>query len=261
LTPRISVPVDSESVFCSLCRAFPGTGARYRRGAFLSGLANRYGEDPIAVETEDGASVTFEADDRTYEMILRDTGLNAGTAQDAATDLVTDEDVDVLFGCVSSDATERVIEQVAKPTDTMFVVGASSGISTVGDPDLCGRKIFRANEYTAMEARAMGTYIGGETDTETIYLLGPDNVFGRSFARLYRNSLEENGVEVVDERFVPPGFSEFRGILEDIDEQAQALGINFTADTLPTFLPPFVEGNVSGAFDLRGYAASPGGRR
>lgn len=225
---------------------------------FLTGLANRYGEGPIEVEVGDGASVTFEAEDRTYRMLLRDTELDASVAQDAATDLVTNEGVDMLFGCVSSDATERVIEQVAKPTDTPYVVGASSGIATVGDPALCGRKIFRANEHTGMEARAEAKYIAEETDTETVHLIGPDNVFGRSFGRMYRQALEENGVEVTGERLVPAGFSEFRGILEDIDEQAEALGITFTADTLPNFLPTFVSNNVSGSIDLRGYAAFPG---
>ena len=238
---------------------------------FVSGLAYSYGEDPPPEEggdngegetdtitVEDGATFTFEAEDRTYQLALRDTGLEAGQAQQAATSLVADENVDILFGCISSDATERVIEQVAKPTDTPYVVGASSGIATVGDPALCGRTIFRANEHTGMEARAEARYIGEETDTQTIFLLGPDNVFGRSFARLYRSALEENGVTVAGERFVPQGFSEFRGILEDIDEQAEALGINFTANTLPNFLPTFVDGNVSGAFDLKGYAAFPG---
>jgi branched-chain amino acid transport system substrate-binding protein len=225
---------------------------------FLTGLANRYGEGPIEVEVEDGASVTFEADDRTYRMLLRDTELDASVAQTAATELVTDEGVDMIFGGISSDAVTRVIETVAKPTDTPYVVGGSSSISIVGDPGLCGRKVFRANEHTGMEARAEGKYIAEETETETVHLIGPDNVFGRSFGRMYRGALEENGVEVTGERFVPPGFSEFRGILEDIDEQAEALGITFTADTLPNFLPTFVDGNVSGAIDLRGYAAFPG---
>ncbi len=225
---------------------------------FLTGLANRYGEGPVSVRTRDGESVTFEAEDRTYRMLLRDTELDASVAQDAATELVTDEGVDMLFGGISSDAVTRVIETVAKPTDTPYVVGGSSSISIVGDPELCGRKVFRANEHTGMEARAEGKYIAEETDTETVHLIGPDNVFGRSFGRMYRGALEENGVEVTGERFVPPGFSEFRGILEDIDGQAEALGITFTADTLPSFLPTFVDGNVSGSIDLRGYAAFPG---
>jgi len=225
---------------------------------FLSGLAHRYDEEPLAVDIEDGSNLSFEVEDREYQLILRDTEQDPTIAQDAATDLITDEDVDLLFGGISSDVVERVIEQVTRPTDTPYVVGAASGIQTVGSPAFCGRKVFRANEHTGMEARAEGKYIGEETDTETIYLIGPDNVFGRSFARAYTQALENHGVEIVGERFVPPGFSEFRGILEDIDDQAEALGINFTAETLPNFLPTFVDGNVSGAFDLRGYAAFPG---
>ncbi|MDZ7687609.1 MAG: ABC transporter substrate-binding protein [Halobacteriales archaeon] len=277
LAPLLSGCIDAEGLGAEGMRigvlqplsGIVGYWGRMSTFGFVSGLAYRYGEDPIPAEDsgvesdnvvvpEDGETVTFEVEDRTYSLLLRDTEQDAGVAQDAATDLVTNENVEVLFGCISSDATERVIEQVAKQTDTTYIVGASSGIATVGNPDLCGRKIFRANEHTGMEARAEGRYIGQETDTETVYLLGPDNVFGRSFGRMYRRALEENGVEVVGERFVPPDFSEFRGILEDIDDVAQGLGINFTAQTLPNFLPTFVDGNVSGAFDLRGYAAFPG---
>jgi branched-chain amino acid transport system substrate-binding protein len=225
---------------------------------FISGLVSRVEKEPITVEVEDGATATLEAGDVTYDMVFRDTELDATVAQDAATELVTDQEVDLLFGGISSDGVTRVIESVAKPTDTTYIVGASSGIGIVGNPDLCGRKVFRANEYTGMEARAEAKYIGEETETETIHLIGPDNVFGRSFGRTYRRALEQNGVEVVGERFVPPGFSEFRSILEDIDEEAEGLGINFTADTLPNFLPAFIRGNVSGAFDLRGFAAFPG---
>jgi branched-chain amino acid transport system substrate-binding protein len=225
---------------------------------FISGLVSRVDEEPVAVDIEDGATATVEAGEVTYDMVFRDTEQDAAVAQDAATDLVTDEGVDLLFGGISSDAVTRVIESVAKPTDTTYIVGASSSIGVVGNPELCGRKVFRANEYTGMEARAEAKYIGEETETESVYLLGPDNVFGRSFARTYTAALESQGVEVAGERFVPPGFSEFRGMLEDIDENADALGINFTARTLPNFLPTFVNGNVSDAFDLRAYAAFPG---
>ena len=272
--PFLSGCVDTEGLGASGLRigviqpysGIEGYWGEMSTFGFVSGLAYRYGEDPPpedgdeegTINVEDGATFSFEAEDRTYQLVLRDTELEAGRAQEVATSLVTDDDVDMLFGCVSSDATERVIQQVAKPTDTPYVVGASSGIATVGNPDLCGRTIFRANEHTGMEARAEARYIGEETETQTVYLLGPDNVFGRSFGRMYRRALEENGVEVVGERFVPSGYSEFRGILEDIDQQAEAVGINFTADTLPNFLPTFVNGNVSGAFDLRGYAAFPG---
>jgi len=215
-------------------------------------------EPEISWAASDG--LTFEPDDgdRTYEFTFRDTVFKPSTAERAAEALVLDEDVDILFGGVNTSATHRIIEHVAKPTDTPYILGGSSDVDMVADPDICGKKVFRANEHAGMEARAMSKYIGEETDTGTAYLLGVDNPFGRSGVREYRKSLDEHGVDVVGDRLVPPGFSEFRGIFEDIDEQAEAVVIVIGVRTIRSALSTFTDGNASGAFDLRGYGAFAG---
>ena len=230
---------------------------------FLSGLARVYGEN-LTFQPETswaaGETLIFEPGDgeKTYEFLFRDTVFDPQNAEAAAEAFVLEENVDILFGSLSVSATRRVIEQVAKPTDTVYIVGGSSGIGPAGDTDLCGKKVFRANEHIGMEARAAGKYIGEETDTESVYILGPDSQFGKSFAGHYRRSLEENGVEVAGERLVPGRFSEFRGLLQEIGDQADAVAINFSGNTLNRFLPEFVRGNLSGAFDLRSYGPLPG---
>jgi len=227
--------------------------------SFITGLTNWYGEDTIVVENPSSAgSISFEVEDRSYEFVLRNSMFDPSMAEDAATALVLDDEVDILFGLQDSSSVIRVVEQVVKPTDTFYVAGGTASMQVTSNSNLCGRKIFRANEYVGMEARAMGTYVGQETDTETFYLLSPDTVYGQSFAGAYRRALEENGVEVVGERFVPSGFSEFRGILEDIDAQAEAFGVGFGARTLLEFLDVYVKGSASDTFDLEIYAPLPG---
>jgi len=230
---------------------------------FLSGLSSVYGEKlTFEPDTSWAASegLTFEPGDgdKKYEIFFRDTVFQTDTAKRAAETFVLEDDVDILYGSVSTSSTRRIIEQVAKPTDTLYLVGGSSSTATVGDTDLCGRKVFRASEHIGMEARACGKYIGEETETESVYILGPDSQFGRSFAGQYRRSLEDHGVEVAGRRLVAGGFSEFRGILENIDEDADAVAINFSGNTLNRFLPTFVRGNLSSAFDLRAYGPLPG---
>ncbi|MDZ7687610.1 MAG: ABC transporter substrate-binding protein [Halobacteriales archaeon] len=227
--------------------------------SFVTGLANWYDEDTIYIENPSGAgSVTFEVEDRSYELIIRNSMFDPSMAEGAAESLVLDDQVDILFGVIDTPSVIRVIEQVVNPTDTFYITGGTGSMQVTSNPDLCGRNVFSLNEHVGMEARALGTYIGEETDTETFYLLGPDTVYGRTFARTYRQALEENGVEVVGERFVPSGFSEFRGILEDIDSQADGFGVGFGARTLLEFLDVYVKGSVSGAFDLEIYAPLPG---
>ena len=137
-----------------------------------------------------GEEVVYEPENRRYELILRDTSFDPSAAKEAAEALVLDEDVDILFGVTDNVGTVRVIEQVAKPTDTLYVTGGDSSARTLGDPDLCGRKVLRANEHTGMVARSMAKYVGEETDTETIYLLGVDTPFGRTSVALYRRYME-----------------------------------------------------------------------
>ena len=230
---------------------------------FLSGLGRVYGED-LTFRPESswaaGETLTFEPGDgdRTYEFLFRDTVFEPQNAEAAAEAFVLDENVDVLFGVATSSGTLRVIENVAKPTDTLYITGGASTMDMLEDPDLCGRKIFRANEHTGMEARAMGKYIDEETSIETMYLLGVDDPYGLSFTREYRKVLTERGIEVVGERHLPAGFGSFREVFTDIDDQAEGVALGFSIRTINNVLSTFAEGNVSGTFDLRGYGPLPG---
>ena len=237
-----------------------GRWGRISTWGFLSGLASVYGQDPIPLNPDGfwaGERVVFEPEDRRYEMVLRDTTYDPTTAEEGATALVADEEVDVLFGLADSSSAIRVVEQVSKPTDTLTLLGNSSPDS-VGDPDLCGRKVFRTNAHIGMESRSLSRYIGNETDTEDVYLLAVDNAYGKTATPSFRRYLEANGLNVVGERFVPGGFGEFRGVLEDIDEQANAVVAVFAGRTMETYLSMLVDGNASGAFDLRGHNVIPG---
>jgi len=222
-----------------------------------------YGEDltfepEISWAASDG--LTFEPGDgdRKYEFLFRDTVFKPSTAEGAAEALVLDENVDMLFGVTDSAGTIRIIENVARPTDTLYVTGGASNLDIIEDPDLCGRKVFRANEHAGMEARALSKYIGEETDVDTIYLLAPSTAYGSSLVREYRKALTERGVEVVGERQFPSGFGSFRDLFVDIDDQAEAVIIGVTIRNIQNALRPFAEGNASGTFDLQGFGGMPG---
>ena len=57
---------------------------------------------------------------------------------------------------------------------------------------------------------------------------------------------------------MPSRFSNFRGVLEDIDEQAETVVPVFSGRTLETLFTAFVRENASGSIDLRGNGALPG---
>jgi branched-chain amino acid transport system substrate-binding protein len=211
---------------------------------FYSGLAHKADTDPIG-DASTGTK-TVEAGDVTYELVVRDSKFSADTAQSVATTLVTDEEVDVLFGCASSGAATRVINTVVQQAGTPYLAGPAASASITSSSDTCNERVFRASENTAMDARSGGTYVARETDVSKVYLFGADYSFGRAVVNNYKTVLQNEGVEIVGEKFVPRGYSKWDGLLTNAEE-ADAEGIvgGFTVATLPNLFTAFLQGDYS----------------
>ncbi|UIP01342.1 ABC transporter substrate-binding protein (plasmid) [Halobaculum sp. CBA1158] len=209
---------------------------------FSSGLAYKAGASP-SVEAETG-SQTVTVGDVDYELLIRDSQFSADTAQSLATNLVTNEDVDMLFGCASSGAANRVSETVAKQAGVPYMIGPAASASSTAESATCGEQIFRASENTAMDARSGGRYVARESDVSRVFLFGADYSFGRAVVNNYEAVLEAEGVEIVGKRFVPQGYSEWEGLLDNAAE-AGAEGIvgGFTVATLPNLFTSYLNGD------------------
>ncbi|MGQ3330588.1 ABC transporter substrate-binding protein [Halorubrum sp. FL23] len=203
---------------------------------FYSGLAYKHGVDPVEELTP--GTYTLDPDDGpTYEIIVEDTGFSPDTAQSVATDLVVDEDVDVLFGGTSSDSARRLIDTVVDETDVPYLIGPAADAGITVSDEFCHPLAFRASEHTAMDARAGGTYVAENFDIDTVAVFASDNAFGQSVAENYTAVLESQGVGVLEPRFVEVGYSEFDGLFEEaVSDGASGVVGGFTASTLPQFL-------------------------
>ena len=209
---------------------------------FYSGLAYKAGTDPL--DSSSTGSHTVTVGDVDYELVVRDTQFAADTAQQLATDLVQNEDVDMLYGCASSGAADRVIQTVAKQANVPYMVGPAASATTTGSSETCGEMVFRASENTAMDARSGGRYVARETDVSSVYLFGADYSFGRAVVNNYREVLESEGVEIVGERFVPQGYAEWEGLLQNAqDAGAEGIVGGFTVSTLPNLFTSFLNGD------------------
>lgn len=212
---------------------------------FLSGLAYKYDQDPLDLSTT-GAE-TVETDEVTYELVVENSEFSSDQAQTVATNLVQDEEVDILFGIASSDGARRVAD-VSKQAGVPYVAGPAAAADLTSDGELCGEQIFRASENTAMDARSGGRYVAQETDVERVYIMAADYSFGRAVAQNYQTVLEGEGVEVVDVQYVPQGYDEFSGLFENaVEADADAVIGGFTVATLPNFL----DEGLSGDYGLR----------
>jgi len=211
---------------------------------FLSGLAYKGDTDPVA-EPETGTE-EVEVGDTTYELLIRDSKFTADEAQSIAETLVTDEEVDALFGTASSGAARRVANNVLSATDIPFMAGPAAAADLTSSDETCSPQLFRANETTAMDARSGGRYVAEESDVSSVYLFGADYSFGRAVVNNYRRVLEDAGVEIVGERLVQRGHSEWEGLLQQA-EDAGAEGVvgGFTVATLPNMFSQFLQGDYS----------------
>lgn len=213
---------------------------------FLSGLAYKAGTDPVEEVTTGMTEISLG--DTTIELYIRDTAFSADQAQTLATDLVQNEEVDMLFGTSSSGSATRVINTVVAPTQVPFMVGPAASAGITSSSETCSDYVFRASENTAMDARSGGKYVSQETDVTSVYLFGADYSFGKAVVNNYESVLLNEGVEIVGKRFVERGYSEWSGLLDNA-QSAGAEGIvgGFTVATLPALFTSF----LSGDYDFR----------
>ncbi|GCF12477.1 branched-chain amino acid ABC transporter substrate-binding protein [Haloarcula mannanilytica] len=211
---------------------------------FLSGLAYK-GETAPPTDAGSG-EVTITAGDTEYRLLVRDTEFSADTAQTAATNLVENEDVDMLAGCASSAVASRVVTTVVNQAQVPIMLGPAASADITSNSETCSDLVYRASENTAMDARSGGKYVARETDVSSVYLFGADYSFGRAVVNNYRAVLEAEGVDIVGERFVEQGYAEWDGLLDNAEE-AGAEGVvgGFTVATLPAMFNAFLSGDYS----------------
>ncbi|MFC4249107.1 ABC transporter substrate-binding protein [Natribaculum luteum] len=203
---------------------------------FYSGLAYKHDVDPLEAFTS--GTYTIEPDDGpTYELYLEDTGFDVETAENVATNLVADEDVDLLFGASSSDAARRIIPNVVDEANVPYLIGPAADGDITASSEHCHDLAFRASEHTAMDARAGGRYVAQQGDVSTVAIFAVDGAFGRGVANNYREVLENEGIEVLEPRYVEQGYSEFGGLFDEaVADGADGVVGGFTFLTLPNFL-------------------------
>lgn len=213
----------------------PEYGAQGTAG-FYSGLAYKADDDPLGSDAVDAGDYEYSVDDIDIVLNVRDTQFDPTEAQSLAQELAADEEVDMLYGIGNSGGAIRVINQVIDQAEIPFIAGPAASAEITADEATCRDLVFRANENTAMDARSGGVYVAESTDVDQMALFGADGDFGQSVIDNYREVLENRGVEIVYERSVPAGQSEWEGLLSEAENAgAEGLVGGFTAQTLPQF--------------------------
>jgi branched-chain amino acid transport system substrate-binding protein len=241
----------SGSISVGVLQPFSGAlsayGAQGTTG-FYNGLAYKADDDPLGPDMVDEGDYEYSVGDVDIEILARDTAFDPSQTQELAEQLVTQDGVDVLYGVANSGGAINVINQVVDQSGVPFIAGPAASADITSDTETCRERVFRANENTAMDARSGGVYIADNTDVEQMALFGADYSFGRAVVNGYKEVLQNRGVEIVFERFVDRGYSEWPGLLQQAEDAgAQGMVGGFTAQTLPSFASNFLQSD----YDMR----------
>lgn len=185
---------------------------------------------------------TYSVGGYEFKVIVRDTNFSPEKAQTSATKLVEEEDVDVLFGCASSNAATRVLETVVESSEVPYIAGPAASASLTTDESFCRENLYRTSANTAMDAWVATRYIANLSEITSVYLFGADTSFGRAAVENYSRGIDNFGLEKAGERLVPQGHSTWDDLLRTAESAgSDAIIGGFTVATLPNLFEAFLK--------------------
>lgn len=211
---------------------------------FLSGMAYKDGATPPAWDGPGAYELTVG--EQPVSLLVRDIEADPSRARAAATELVSNEDVDALFGGGTT-ATALAVSELAEQAAVPFLACPAMATELTGES--CNEFLFRTTATSAMMARTGAQYIVEETDIERVALVADDFATGQEWVENYRQTLTAGNVDVVLEELVPLGNNRWDGVLEDVESAgADAIVGGFIPQSQALFLRAFLAGNYDTQF-------------
>jgi branched-chain amino acid transport system substrate-binding protein len=157
---------------------------------------------------------------RLIELIVEDDAGDPTTSGRKARELVEQQGVHLLQGCVSSAAT-IVVAGIAQEYRRILLVEPAAADSITGEH--WNRYVFRTAASVWQDAAAGGRY-AVEHLGKTFCYLAPDYVFGRQSSAAWRNVIESHGGQTLADVLVPPDTIDFGPYLRSmLDSGADVL--------------------------------------
>jgi len=151
---------------------------------------------------------------RPIELLVEDDAGDATTAGRKARELIEQQEVDILQGCVSSAAT-IVVAGIAEEYARILLVEPAAADSITAESH--NPYVFRTAASVSQDAAAGGQY-AVEHLGKTFAFLAPDYVFGRQSSAAWRRVIEAHGGETKADIFAPPDTTDFGPYLQEVLE-------------------------------------------
>jgi ABC-type branched-subunit amino acid transport system ATPase component/ABC-type branched-subunit amino acid transport system substrate-binding protein len=149
---------------------------------------------------------------RPIELIVEDDAGDAPTGGRKARELIEQQGVHILQGCVSS-ATTIIVAGIAEEYRRLLLVEPAAADKITGEH--FNRYVFRTAATVSQDAAAGGPY-AVEKLGRTFAFLAPDSVFGRQSSAAWKKVIEERGGATLADILVPPETSDFIAYLQEI---------------------------------------------
>ena len=146
---------------------------------------------------------------RKIELVIRDTKGNADEAVRVARDLILRENVDFLFGTLTS-AEGPAVSPIAKENKIVFVVPVVKTDQLVAKENL-HPYIFRTASNTTIEGRTGAEIMAKWPNIKRVGTMSPDYAFGQDVTRAFVTHLKKlrPDIEIVDQQWPKLGQSDF----------------------------------------------------
>jgi ABC-type branched-subunit amino acid transport system ATPase component/ABC-type branched-subunit amino acid transport system substrate-binding protein len=145
-------------------------------------------------------------------LIIEDDAGDATTGGRKARELIEQQGVHILQGCVSS-ATTMVVAGIAEEYRRILLVEPAAADSITGEH--FNRYVFRTAATVWQDAAAGGHY-AVEHLGKTFCYLAPDYVFGRQSSAAWKRVIETHGGKTRADILVPPDTTDFTPYLQEI---------------------------------------------
>ncbi len=191
------------------------------------------------------------------EPVIEDGASDWPTFAEKARKLIQQDEVAVVFGCWTSASRKAVLPVFEELNGLLFYPVQYEGLES-------SPNIFYTGAEPTQQIIPGVEFLINELGAESIYLLGSDYVFPRTANLIIKAQLEDAGVALAGEEYVPLGGTEFSTIISKIQEAQPAAIFNtlngdsnvaffkqfkdagFTAESLPVISVSVAEEEVRG---------------
>lgn len=196
----------------------------------------------VAMEARGGDMDGGEIAGQQVEIIYAGTDGTTASAQTQVKKLVENDGVDIVFGPVSGDEGETVVQYALTVPEVTFVNGSASPVGMTLEG---AENFFRFHGDSAMWMGGVGDYAYDELGYEKIYLLAEDYSFPYDNAGGFFSEFCGAGGEINGASWVPVGTTDYATIIAQIPADTDAVYVGLGGADAASFLSQAVTNGVN----------------